>query len=71
MIYRRFGKTELQLPVLSAGFMRAMHSWKDPVERVFLKAKELQIPMITPKIGEPFLINNIEEPENNWWKEVN
>ncbi len=29
MIYRRFGKTELQLPVLSAGFMRAMHSWKD------------------------------------------
>lgn len=27
MIYRRFGKTGLQVPVLSAGFMRAMHSW--------------------------------------------
>ncbi|MFZ5799401.1 MAG: aldo/keto reductase [Desulfobulbaceae bacterium] len=27
MIYRRFGKTGLQMPVLSAGFMRAMHSW--------------------------------------------
>lgn len=27
MIYRRFGKTGLEVPVLSAGFMRAMHSW--------------------------------------------
>ena len=27
MISRRFGKTGLQVPVLSAGFMRAMHSW--------------------------------------------
>ena len=59
------------MPIHWGAFKLAMHSWKDPVERVFLKAKELQIPMITPKIGEPFLINNIEEPENNWWKEVN
>lgn len=28
MIYRRFGKTGLRMSVLSAGFMRAMHSWK-------------------------------------------
>lgn len=28
MIYRRFGKTGLQMPVLSAGFMRTMHSWQ-------------------------------------------
>lgn len=28
MIYRRFGKTGLRVPVLSAGFMRAMHSWE-------------------------------------------
>jgi uncharacterized protein len=29
MHYRRFGKTELQLPVLSCGGMRYQHSWKD------------------------------------------
>ena len=29
MTYRRFGRTEIQMPVLSAGFMRAMHSWRD------------------------------------------
>ena len=29
MQYRRFGRTELQLPVLSCGGMRYQHSWKD------------------------------------------
>lgn len=33
MIYRRFGKTGLRMPVLSAGFMRAMHSWKPVPDR--------------------------------------
>ena len=29
MRYRRFGKTELQIPVISFGCMRSMHSWTD------------------------------------------
>jgi len=29
MIYRRFGKTELRMPVISAGFMRCMQDWRD------------------------------------------
>ena len=29
MQYRRFGRTELQMPVLSCGGMRYQHSWKD------------------------------------------
>jgi predicted aldo/keto reductase-like oxidoreductase len=29
MIYRRFGKTGLPMPVLSFGAMRSMHSWQD------------------------------------------
>lgn len=29
MLYRRFGKTGLRMPVLSFGCMRSMHSWKD------------------------------------------
>lgn len=32
MIYRRFGKTGIDIPVLSAGFMRAMHSWQSVPE---------------------------------------
>lgn len=29
MIYRRFGRTEIQMPVFSCGGMRYQHSWKD------------------------------------------
>ena len=29
MIYRRFGKTELQMPVLTCGGMRYQQSWDD------------------------------------------
>ncbi|OGQ95068.1 MAG: hypothetical protein A2521_00500 [Deltaproteobacteria bacterium RIFOXYD12_FULL_57_12] len=29
MRYRRFGRTNLRMPVLSAGFMRCMHGWQD------------------------------------------
>jgi uncharacterized protein len=29
MLYRRFGRTELQMPVLSCGGMRYQHSWQD------------------------------------------
>lgn len=29
MIYRRFGRTELRMPVFSCGGMRYQHSWKD------------------------------------------
>ncbi len=32
MIYRRFGKTELNMPVLSFGCMRSMHSWEQVVQ---------------------------------------
>ena len=28
MLYRRFGRTELQIPLLSCGAMRFQHSWK-------------------------------------------
>ena len=29
MLYRRFGKTGLMLPIISFGAMRSMHSWVD------------------------------------------
>lgn len=35
MLYRRFGKTGLQMPVLSAGYMRSMHTWTNvPAEEI-------------------------------------
>jgi len=35
MLYRRFGKTEIKMPVLSLGFMRSMHRWQDlPLRKI-------------------------------------
>lgn len=41
MQYRRFGRTELQMPVFSCGGMRYQHSWKDvPLKEVPRKNQE-------------------------------
>ena len=41
MQYRRFGRTELQMPVFSCGGMRYQHSWKDvPREHIPQKNQE-------------------------------
>ncbi|HEY9735523.1 MAG TPA: aldo/keto reductase [Trichocoleus sp.] len=41
MQYRRFGRTELQMPVFSCGGMRYQHSWKDiPPAQISHKSQE-------------------------------
>ncbi|MFH1021955.1 MAG: aldo/keto reductase [Planctomycetota bacterium] len=41
MIYRRFGRTEIQMPVLSCGGMRFQHQWKDsPLDSVPRESQE-------------------------------
>lgn len=56
------------MPIHWGAFKLAMHSWTDPVERVTKKAKELNIPLITPKIGAAFLLNNPIINNQDWWK---
>lgn len=53
------------MPIHWGAFKLAQHSWTDPIERVSKKAKELQIELITPKIGEAFTINDTTQ---DWWK---
>ena len=61
-------KAKKMMPIHWGAFKLALHSWTDPVERVTKKAEELNLPLITPKIGEPFLL--VDENINNqdWWK---
>ena len=41
MIYRRYGKTELQMPVLSCGGMRYQHGWQDhPLDEIPADSQE-------------------------------
>ena len=59
--------TKLAMPIHWGSFVLALHSWKDPVERLTKKAQELNVNVITPKIGEQFLLNETIIENNNWW----
>lgn len=59
-------KAKILFPIHWAKFALAMHDWDEPIKRVLKKAKELNVIVTTPKIGEPFVLGhsltNIE-----WW----
>jgi len=55
------------MPIHWAGFKLALHDWIDPITRVSKKAKELELRVITPSIGEPIVVNS-EVRYEEWWK---
>jgi L-ascorbate metabolism protein UlaG (beta-lactamase superfamily) len=55
------------LPVHWAKFTLALHPWNDPIKRVVKKAAELNMPITTPRIGEPVVIGK-SYPDAHWWE---
>ncbi len=62
-------KAKKIMPIHWGAFKLAMHTWTDPVERITKKAKELNIQVVTPKIGEPIYLGNEDVLPNEWWRE--
>ncbi|MGD1945945.1 MAG: MBL fold metallo-hydrolase [Croceivirga sp.] len=58
------------MPIHWGAFKLALHSWTDPIERVSEKAAALNIPLVTPKIGEPILLDKLPKPNSTWWKNL-
>ena len=56
------------IPIHWAGFKLALHSWTDPVERVKLKATELDVTVITPEIGQEIIVKDSMTTYTNWWE---
>ena len=62
-------KAKKIMPIHWGAFKLAPHSWIDPVERLTKKAKELNLELVIPKIGEPIEINeNISDEKKSWWE---
>lgn len=61
---------QLIMPIHWGAFTLAMHSWNAPVKRFLTKAKELDIPVTTPKIGEQIVLGKAteEQPRTTWWE---
>ncbi len=56
------------LPIHWGAFRLALHAWTDPVERVTVRARELGVPLVTPRIGEPVIVTSERFPATAWWR---
>lgn len=56
------------IPIHWGAFTLAMHAWTDPVERAIKKAKEQDVFISTPRIGETIDLGKVDWIENHWWK---
>jgi L-ascorbate metabolism protein UlaG (beta-lactamase superfamily) len=61
-------QTNVMMPIHWGSFALALHTWNDPIVRVTKKAKELELPISVPKIGDEILLDNIDVSVNQWWK---
>ena len=55
------------LPVHWGKFNLALHAWNDPIKRVIKKANELNMKVLTPKIGQPLVLEDNFQSES-WWE---
>jgi len=61
-------RSKVIMPIHWGAFTLAFHSWTEPVERFLKKAKELNVRVCTPQIGELITLNE-NYPDSHWWKE--
>ena len=60
--------TKIMMPIHWGAFTLAMHDWNDPVIRVTKKAKELNMPILIPEIGQEITLEKITLNSEEWWK---
>ncbi len=59
--------TKVFMPIHWGAFNLAPHAWDDPIKRAYQKAKDLNVPMISPLVGKEVSISvNLEDQD--WWK---
>ena len=59
-------KAKTLMPVHWAKFVLALHEWNEPIKWVTKSASEQGMPITTPKIGEPIIIDSLY-PNQQWW----
>jgi L-ascorbate metabolism protein UlaG (beta-lactamase superfamily) len=60
---------DLLIPVHWATFTLAVHSWAEPVDRVWREAKALDVRLAVPRPGERVSVND-PPPVDGWWQAI-
>ncbi|MEQ9442897.1 MAG: MBL fold metallo-hydrolase [Cyclobacteriaceae bacterium] len=61
-------KAKLIVPIHWGAFALATHSWTDPIERITKAAREMNVPIATPQMGEPVqLPHSLSTHDDEWW----
>ena len=61
-------RVKVSTPVHWGGFALALHPWKEPIERFTTEAKNKNLAVSTPQIGELQILGT--ENSSNWWSEL-
>lgn len=61
-------QTRQMMPIHWAAFTLAPHEWYQPAERVSKAALENNMPLITPEVGETFVLGS-EMSSAKWWNQ--
>ncbi|GAA4162075.1 MBL fold metallo-hydrolase [Chryseobacterium ginsenosidimutans] len=57
------------IPVHSSKFALALHAWNEPLEKVTRLAKDKNLHILTPLIGEPVDLNKSDNQFKIWWED--
>lgn len=62
-------KAKKIIPVHSGKFALALHAWDEPLEKITNMAKDKNLNILTPKIGESLDLNKSDNHFENWWED--
>ncbi len=57
-------------PVHSSKFALSLHAWDEPLKTISELNKNIGIPLITPRIGEPVNLKDSHQVFSKWWEGV-
>jgi L-ascorbate metabolism protein UlaG (beta-lactamase superfamily) len=57
------------IPIHWGAFTLAFHDWTDSVERALKAARKVNLPAVTPRIGQIVHLHGSSFPTTAWWKE--
>lgn len=60
-------KADLLIPIHWGKFNLALHTWREPIQRLMKKSAELGTKIATPRIGEVTVLGSII-PTGHWWE---